>query len=84
MHDKELSHLFGLAELSGNNTAPLCLSCHGGEQAQVKPFDLQAALKRIDHWTADKAARKSLKESKNESQTPKTQLARWLAASSKP
>jgi len=58
MRDHELSHLFGLADLSGANAAPLCLSCHGGEQSQLKPFDVQAAMGRIDHWSADRAARK--------------------------
>jgi len=62
MRDKELAHLFGLADLSGANAGPVCLSCHGGEQAQVAPFDLHAALKRIDHWSADRAARKTAQE----------------------
>jgi len=84
MRDKELSHLFGLADLAGANSAPLCLSCHGGEQAQVKPFDVTAALQRIDHWTADRAARKTVKDAGHDVKTPNTQLARWLATSSKP
>lgn len=78
MRDKELSHLFGLAELSGTNSQTLCLSCHGGEQAQVKPFDLKSSLAKIDHWTADRAARKALKSGSND-RVPKTQLAKWLA-----
>jgi hypothetical protein len=84
MRDKELSHLFGLADLSGTNSAPLCLSCHGGEQAHLKGFDLQAALARIDHWTADRAARKAqsrAQQGPHASSIPNTQLARWLIAS---
>ncbi len=84
MRDKELSHLFGLADLSGTNSGPLCLSCHGGEQSHMKAFDLQTALTRIDHWTADRAARKSqshAQQGPHALHIPNTQLARWLVAS---
>jgi hypothetical protein len=60
MRDRDLARLFGLVDLAGPAAGPLCLSCHGGELAQLyRPFDLPAALARIDHWSVDRAARKS-------------------------
>ena len=53
MRDKELSHLFGLADVPVQS----CKVCHGGESPSLKPFDVAEAMKRIDHWTADRAAR---------------------------
>src|SRR6267378_2181776 len=35
-----------------------CETCHGGESPSLKPFDPKEAMQRIDHWTADRAARK--------------------------
>jgi hypothetical protein len=55
MRDKELAHLFGLVD----PTPQSCKSCHGGESPSVRPFDVNEAMKRIDHWTADRAARKA-------------------------
>ncbi len=52
MRDKELAHLFGLAD----PTPATCLVCHGGAQPSGKPFDVKEAMKKIDHWTAAKAA----------------------------
>jgi len=54
MRDKELSRLFGLVD----PTAQTCKVCHGGESPSLLPFDPAVAMKRIDHWTADRAARK--------------------------
>lgn len=54
MRDKELSRLFGLAD----PTAASCKTCHGGGSPSLRPFDPAEAMKRIDHWTADRAARK--------------------------
>jgi hypothetical protein len=53
MRDKELAHLFGLVD----PTPQSCKVCHGGESPSLKPFDVAEAMKRIDHWTADRAAR---------------------------
>ncbi len=53
MRDKELAHLFGLAD----STPGTCLVCHGGAQPSMKPFDVREAMQKIDHWTADRAAR---------------------------
>src|SRR5712675_918799 len=36
----------------------LCLQCHSGQAPSLKPFDPKEAMQRIDHWTADRAARK--------------------------
>src|SRR3954468_24033451 len=54
MRDKELSRLFGLPD----PTPLLCLVCPGGKSPSLKPFDPREAMQRIDHWTADRAARK--------------------------
>jgi len=71
MRDKELAHLFGLADA----TPQSCRVCHGGESPSLKPFDIGEAMKRIDHWTADRAARKT---SASLPGSPKTLLASWL------
>ena len=55
MRDKELARLFGLSD-----PAPAsCKVCHGGAQPSGAPFDVKQAMQRIDHWTADRAARKA-------------------------
>lgn len=76
MRDHDLARLFGLADLTSANAGPLCLSCHGGEQQLLSgPFDLKAALAKIDHWTADRAARKL-----SALVPARSRLAGWLAA----
>ncbi len=76
MRDHDVARLFGLADLTSANAGPLCLSCHGGEQQLLSgPFELQAALAKIDHWTADRAARKTASL-----RPARSQLAGWLAA----
>jgi len=81
MRDKELSHLFGLTDLSGANAAATCLSCHGGEGPSVTPFDLKEALSRIDHWSAARAARKPGHALRSpHRQQPSAQLTAWLVA----
>jgi hypothetical protein len=75
MRDHDVARLFGLSDLTSANAGPLCLSCHGGEQQLLSgPFELKAALAKIDHWTADRAARKTAMRS------VRTPLAGWLAA----
>jgi cytochrome c554/c'-like protein len=54
MRDKELAHLFGLADA----TPQSCMVCHGGESPSLKAFDPKEAMGRIDHWTADRASHK--------------------------
>ena len=54
MRDKELAHLFGLVD----PTPASCMVCHGGASPSLKAFDVKEAMGRIDHWTADRAARK--------------------------
>jgi hypothetical protein len=54
MRDKELSRLFGLTD----PTPASCRVCHGGGSPSLRPFEVEDAMKRIDHWTADRAARK--------------------------
>ncbi|GAC1337864.1 MAG: hypothetical protein NVS2B9_21480 [Myxococcales bacterium] len=58
MRDKELSRLFGLVDLNPQTTQASCQVCHGGDSPSTRPFDFKEALARIDHWTADRAARK--------------------------
>ena len=53
MRDKELAHLFGLQD----PTPSTCMVCHGGASPSLKPFDVKEAMGRIDHWTAERAAR---------------------------
>ena len=74
MRDKELSHLFGLTD----PTAQSCMACHGGETPSLQPFDVKEALRRIDHWTADRAARKKAGRSDARRAPPKSMLAVWL------
>lgn len=72
MRDKELSRLFGLIDPS----PATCVVCHGGAQPSVKPFDVKEAMQRIDHWTADREARKKAAAS---AATPRQdRLALWL------
>ena len=52
MRDRELARLLGLQDASGT-----CLSCHGAGSASPQPFDVKGAMKRIDHWSKDRAAR---------------------------
>jgi hypothetical protein len=52
MRDRELARMFGLSDAQAS-----CLSCHGSGSASAQPFDLAGAMKRIDHWSKDRAAR---------------------------
>ena len=54
MRDRELARLFGLVDPSAQS----CMACHGGLAPSLRPFDAKEAMQRIDHWTADRAARK--------------------------
>jgi hypothetical protein len=76
MRDKELAHLFGLID----PTPQSCKVCHGGASPSVKPFDVKEAAQRIDHWTADRAARKAQKPQSSIRPEPRTRLAAWLKA----
>jgi Cytochrome c554 and c-prime len=70
MRDKELSRLFGLSD----PTPQSCMVCHGGASPSLKPFDAKEAMGRIDHWTADRAARKKSAQARPRGK----QLAQWL------
>ena len=72
MRDKELSRLFGLIDPSPST----CVVCHGGAQPSVKPFDVKEAMQRIDHWTADREARR--KKEASAAAAHKDRLAVWL------
>jgi len=73
MRDKELARLFGLSD----PTPASCKVCHGGAQPSGAPFDVKQAMQRIDHWTADRAARKA---SGLRPQASGSRLAAWLKA----
>ena len=72
MRDKELARAFGLQDA----TPQSCMVCHGGETPSLAKFDVKEALGRIDHWTADRAARKT--QSQATLPAVRTQLAAWL------
>ena len=84
MRDRELAHLFGLADLTAQNAASSCETCHGGETPSLQPFDVKAALARIDHWSADRAARKAHQTLNGAPHParPSARLARWLRQTS--
>ncbi len=69
MRDKELARLFGMQD-----AAATCSSCHGPGSPSAQPFDVKAALQRIDHWTAERAKR----QARAQAGAPQTQLAAWL------
>jgi len=69
MRDRELAHLFGLQD-----AAATCTSCHGPGSPSAQPFDVKAALQRIDHWTAERAK----KQPGAQANVKSTRLAAWL------
>jgi len=69
MRDRELAKLFGMQE-----AAATCASCHGPGSPSAQPFDVKAALQRIDHWTAERAKR----QARAGMGTKSTRLAAWL------
>lgn len=79
MRDKELSHLFGLADLTSANAAASCLGCHGGDAPSMHPFDVKEALARIDHWSAERAARKPRQARLSPHEKPSDRLSAWLS-----
>lgn len=54
MKDKELSRAVGMVDPSEKQ----CLKCHDATAPSLRPFQFQEKLKLIDHWTAERAARK--------------------------
>jgi len=68
MRDKELARLMGLLDVAPST----CLVCHNAESPSLKPFDAAEAMKRIDHWTAERAARTA------KASAIKSPLAAWL------
>jgi hypothetical protein len=69
MRDKELARLFGMQD-----AATTCTSCHGPGSPSPQPFDVKAALQRIDHWTAERARR----QAGAQAMVPRARLAAWL------
>lgn len=53
MKDAELARLVGLID----PTEKQCRSCHDSSSPSLRPFDFAAALKAMDHWTAERARR---------------------------
>jgi hypothetical protein len=54
--------------------------CHGGESPSLRPFDVKEAMQRIDHWTADRAARKAGPPRAGALRPGRSRLALWLKA----
>jgi len=52
MRDPELARAVGLLDPGPNS----CLACHRAD-VTLMPFDFNAKVKLIDHWTADRAER---------------------------
>ena len=75
MRDKELARLFGLTDAATN-----CVACHGVGSASPQPFEVKAALGRIDHWSKDRVPRTELGKP---DRRPRHLIAAWLAGASK-
>jgi hypothetical protein len=75
MRDKELARLFGLTD-----AATTCGACHGPGSASPQPFDVKAALGRIDHWSKDRAARS---EAVKPDRKRHPAIAAWIAGASR-
>ena len=69
MRDRELARLFGMQD-----AAATCTSCHGPGSPTAQPFDVKAALPRIDHWTAERARR----QAGARAMVPRARLSAWL------
>jgi hypothetical protein len=54
MKDAELARAVGLVDPSEK----MCQKCHDANAPSLSPFKFADKLKLIDHWTADRAARK--------------------------
>src|SRR5438874_3883777 len=74
MRDKELARLFGLTDAATN-----CVACHGVGSASPQPFEVKAALGRIDHWSKDRVPRSELRKPEMH---PRKRIAAWLAGAS--
>ncbi len=56
MRDAELARAVGLADPGERS----CRGCHlEGSSPSLAPFDLKEKVKLIDHWTAEREARKA-------------------------
>jgi len=53
MKDAELARLVGLLDPGERS----CRSCHDPGSPSLRPFDFQAKLKAMDHWTQARSAR---------------------------
>lgn len=60
MRDAELARLAGLKTADERS----CRSCHDASSPSLQRFDHAAMLQRIDHWTADREARKAKRAAK--------------------
>lgn len=55
MKDSELSRAVGMVDPSEKQ----CLKCHDANAPSLKPFKFAEKLKLIDHWSAEREARKA-------------------------
>jgi hypothetical protein len=80
MRDAELARAVGLV-VPGEKE---CRACHDASSPSLEPFDYAKKLKLVDHWSAERAARKAGKpEAKPAPKAPKAEApaARPAAAS---
>ncbi|MBE2252756.1 MAG: hypothetical protein IAE78_24710 [Myxococcus sp.] len=74
MKDAELARLAGLVD----PTEKACRACHDASSPSLKPFDFAAKLKAMDHWSAERARRKSSSASVTPEKAPVRSFAQWL------
>lgn len=55
MRDAELSRAVGLVVPDAKS----CISCHDGSTPSLVPFDVDQAMRAIDHWSVSREARKA-------------------------
>jgi hypothetical protein len=55
MKDPELARAVGLVD----PTPALCVKCHDEAAPSLKPFVFEEKVKLVDHWTAEREARKA-------------------------
>lgn len=66
MRDPELSRAAGLSTPDGKS----CVVCHDASSPSLVPFDVESRLAAIDHWSAERAARKAAGKAKSTDARP--------------
>lgn len=76
MKDAELARLSGLVD----PTEKACKACHDASSPSLKPFDFATRLKAIDHWSTERAKKKTTTGALTPPSTPSTRFAAFLRA----